>query len=205
MSFARLILLIKMALVYGEKVFLRRFEDRMSDAEIARLYEWSRDPELLRWSGGTRTELTEEEFRDHVRGERLYGPTNRRMFLLFARDTLELIGRLGIFAIDWNRREAEMGVVIGERAYQNRGYGRDAVRTLLQHLFTTSSLNLIYLYTFADNVRARHAFTAVGFRVTDHGPRFTPDVGEFDGVKMEITRQEFLDKTPSAPAPHVRH
>ncbi len=184
----------RMAIIYGEKTFLRRFEERMSDAEIARLYAWSRDQELLQQSGGMRTELTESEFRDHVRSERLYGPTNRRMFLLFARDTLELIGRIGIFGIDWNRRDAEMGVVIGERAYQNRGYGRDATSTLLHHLFTTSSLNLIYLYTFAENVRAQHSFAAVGFRATETGPRFTPEVGEFEGVRMEITRQEFLER-----------
>ncbi|TAH49083.1 MAG: N-acetyltransferase [Chloroflexota bacterium] len=183
-----------MPIIYGEKTFLRRFEERMSDAEIARLYEWSCDQELLRQSGGTPTTLTESEFREHVRGERLYGPTNRRMFLLFARDTLELIGRIGIFSIDWNRRDAEMGVVIGARAYQDRGYGRDAVHTLLRHLFTTSSLNAIYLYTFADNVRAQHSFAAVGFRVTERGPRFTPELGEFSGIKMEITRQEFLER-----------
>lgn len=182
----------QMAIIYGSKTFLRRFEDRMSDAEIARLYEWSRDPELLKQSGGAPTELTESEFREHVRGERLYGPANRRMFLLFARDTMELIGRIGIFSIDWNRREAEMGIVIGARDFQNRGYGRDAVRTLLRHLFTTSSLNSIYLYTFADNVRAQRSFAAVGFRVAEKGPRFTPDVGEFEGVKMEIMRDEFL-------------
>ena len=181
-----------MPIVYGEKTFLRRFEDRMSDAEIARLYEWSRDKELLEQSGGTPTSLTETEFREHVRGERLYGPTNRRMFLLFARDSLELIGRIGIFGIDWERRDAEMGIVIGAREFQNRGYGRDAVRTLLHHLFTTSSLNSIYLYTFEDNERARHSFAAAGFRVTEVGRRFTPDVGEFQGVRMELTRQEFL-------------
>ncbi len=183
-----------MAIIYGGKIYLRRFEDRMSDAEIARLYDWARDEELLRQSGGTRTEFTEVEFREHVRGERLYGPTNRRMFLLFARDTLELIGRIGIFAIDWQRRDAEMGVVIGARDYQNRGYGRDATRTLLRHLFTTSSLNAIYLYTFADNLRAQNMFQAVGFRVTEQGPRFTPDAGEFYGVRMEMTRQEFLER-----------
>jgi RimJ/RimL family protein N-acetyltransferase len=173
-----------MALIYGDKIFLRRFEDRMSDAEIARLYKWSRDPELLRLSGGTVTELSESEFREHVRGERLFGPTNRRMYLLFARDDLQLIGRIGIFAIDWNRRDAELGVVIGEREYQNRGYGRDATRALARHLFTTSSLDK----------RAQRAFAAAGFRVTEKGTRFTPDIGEFDGVRMELTRQEFLEK-----------
>lgn len=193
-----------MTLIYGTQTVLRRLEERLSDAEIARLYEWSRDPELLSVSGGTITELSLEEFREHVRGERLFGPTNRRMFLIFARENLELIGRLGIFAIDWNRRDAELGIVIGERAYQNRGYGRDAVHTLLHHLFTSSSLNLIYLYTFADNVRAQRAFAAVGFRITEQGPRFTPDVGEFQGVKMELTRAEFLETDVAHAAPHAR-
>lgn len=181
-----------MNLIQGEKTVLRRFEERMSDAEVARLYAWSQDRELLRWSGGTPTELSLPEFREHVRGERLYGPSNRRMFLVFARPEMELIGRLGVFAIDWNRRDAEMGIVIGERTYQDRGYGRDAVRTLLRHLFTTSSLERIYLYTFADNLRAQHAFAAAGLRVVEQGPRFTPDVGEFIGVRMEIARSEFL-------------
>ena len=181
-----------MTLIYGNKTVLRRFEDRMSDAEIARLYEWSRDAELLRLSGGSVTQLDFDEFCEHVRGERLYGPTNRRMFLIFARENMELIGRTGIFAIDWNQRQAELGIVIGERGYQNRGYGRDAVTALLRHLYTSSSLDLIYLYTFADNLRAQHAFAAVGFRQVERGMRFTPEVGEFDGVKMQVTRAEFL-------------
>lgn len=181
-----------MALIYGAKTCLRRFEDRMSDAELARLYEWSRDAELLRLSGGMVYENSFDEFREHVRGERMFGPSNRRMFLIFARDNLELIGRLGIFAIDWNQRQAELGIVIGARVYQARGYGRDAVYTLLHHLFTSSSLNMIYLYTFVDNVRAQRAFAAVGFRETERALRFTSEAGEFDSVRMEITRGEFL-------------
>ena len=181
-----------MSYIYGYKTLLRRFEDRMSEAEIVKLYEWSRDPELLNLSGGSPTDLTLGEFREHLRGERLYGPSNRRMFLVLARDTQELIGRIGVFAIDWNSRDAEMGIVIGERAYWSRGYGRDAVQTLLRHLFSSSSLNTVYLITFADNLRAQRAFAAAGLRVTDRGMRFTPDVGEFEGVRMEITRREFM-------------
>lgn len=181
-----------MALLYGEKTVLRRFEERMSEAEMARLYRWSRDAEVVRWSGGSPTLLSEAEFRERLREERLYSPPNRRAYLIFARADMQLIGRLGIFDIDWNRREGELGIVIGERAYWNRGYGRDAVRTILRHLFTSSSLNRVYLYTFADNLRAQRAFAAVGFRVVEQSRCFTPDVGEFDGVRMEITRAEFL-------------
>lgn len=183
-----------MSLIYGDKTVLRRFEDRMSDAEVARVYRWSRDPELLRWSGGSPIELSLPEFHEHLRGERLYGPGNRRAFLIFDRETMQLIGRLGIFAIDWDRRDGELGIVLGERAYWGHGYGRDAVRAILRHIFSSSSLRSIYLYTFSENLRAQRAFSAVGFRVVEHVRRFMPDTGEFEGVKMQITRQEFLER-----------
>ncbi len=183
-----------MKLIYGTRTALRRFEERMTDAEIARLYKWGRDEEVLRWSGGSPTELSEEDFREHIRAERLYGPTNRRAFLLFARESnnrLELIGRLGIFSIDWDKKQGELGIVIGEKKYWGHGYGRDAVQTLVHHVFTTSSLNRIYLYTFADNYRAQHAFTAAGFREVSRGRRYTPDIGEFEGIEMHVTRADF--------------
>lgn len=183
-----------MRLIWGEKTGLRRFEERMTDAEIAKLYEWSRDEEVLRWSGGSPTDLSQDEFRDHLNAERLYGPSNRRAFLIFVREPIKLIGRLGIFGIDWDKGQGELGIVIGEKKYWGRGYGRDAVRTLVHHLFTTSSLNRIYLYTFSDNLRAQKSFAAAGFRVLDHGRRFTPEVGEFEGVQMEITRADFVDQ-----------
>jgi RimJ/RimL family protein N-acetyltransferase len=183
-----------MRLIWGEKTGLRRFEEQMSEAEIAKLHEWSRDEEVLRWSGGSPTDLSRNEFREHLHAERVYGPSNRRAFLIFAREPLALIGRLGIFGIDWDKGQGELGIVIGEKEYWGRGYGRDAVRTLVHHLFMTSSLKRIYLYTFSENQRAQKSFAAAGFRVVDHGRRFTPEVGEFEGVQMEITRADFVDQ-----------
>lgn len=182
-----------MSMIWGIKTALRRFEDRMSEAEIARLYAWSRDEEVLKWSGGSATELSLSDFREHLHGERLYGPSNRRAFLIFERESLQLIGRCGIFGIDWEKRQGELGIVIGEKEYWGRGYGRDAIHTLLRHIFSSASLTRIYLYTFANNERAQRAFAAAGFNVVERGRRFTVEVGEFDGVKMEITRTQFLE------------
>jgi RimJ/RimL family protein N-acetyltransferase len=180
-----------MRLIWGEKTGLRRFEERMTEAEMHKLYVWSRDEQVLRWSGGSPMDLTETEFREHLHSERLYGPANRRAYLIFAREPLTLIGRLGIFGIDWDKGQGELGIVLGEKEYWGRGYGRDAVRTVVEHLFTTSSLERVYLYTFIDNLRAQRSFAAAGFHTVDHGRRFTPDLGEFDGVQMEFTRADF--------------
>jgi RimJ/RimL family protein N-acetyltransferase len=173
-------------------VGLRRFEDPVSDEEVRRLFAWSRDEQVLRWSGGSPTPLSFEDFNDNLEGERLYGPSNRRVFFILARATGEMIGRIGVFNIDWDQRACELGIVIGDANYWGRGYGRDATRTLVDHIFKTTRLERIFLFTSADNVRARKSFEAAGFRWRGPIRRFLPEVGDFDGVEMEITRAEWV-------------
>jgi RimJ/RimL family protein N-acetyltransferase len=174
----------------GERIGLRPFEEVISDAEIARIYRWSGDQTVLRWSGGTPTELSFTEFREHLLRDFETKWDNRLVFLIVTNDGT-LIGRIGIFAIDWTKREGELGIAIGEPAYWGQGYGRDAVVTLLRYAFETTVLDRINLYTFVDNVRAQKCFTACGFRALSMARRFSPDIGEYDGIEMEITRGDF--------------
>jgi RimJ/RimL family protein N-acetyltransferase len=183
----------------GRLTALRPFEDFLTDSEIAQVYRWSRDTEILRWSGGTPTELTLVEFRDRLRRDRHLAPPDRLAFLIMTHRG-DLIGRIGCFAIDWDRKQAELGIVIAESTYWGRGYGRDAVKTLLRHVFETTPIETVNLFTFSDNVRAQRCFTACGFRTLGNARRFSPDVGEFDGVEMEITRSEFLEQESRASA-----
>ncbi len=180
-----------MSIVWGRIVGLRSFDDSLSDQEVERVYRWSRDTALLRLSGGTPTELTFKEFRDRLANDHANGFNNRRAFFVITREG-ELIGRIGCFAIDWLQKQGELGIVIGERDYWGRGYGRDAILTMLRHLFETTSLETINLFTYADNKRAQRCFAACGFRALGTARRFSPDVGEFEGIEMEITRREFL-------------
>jgi RimJ/RimL family protein N-acetyltransferase len=180
-------------IIWGEKIGLRRLEDRLNESELLRMYEWANDEELLRWSGGSRYRLGFEEFRQNFESEQRWGPINRRSFLILRRDTRELIGRVGLFSIDWDRKQGELGVIIGEKQLWGQGYGRDAIVTFLRHIFRTSSIDRVFLFTFDDNTRAQHSFAACGFRVVRATRRFLPDQGEFDGYEMEITRSEFSD------------
>lgn len=186
-----------MTIIWGDKIGLRPFEDPLTEEEIARVYRWSSDENVLRWSGGTPTELTLAEFRERLLGEHGYVPDNRRAFFIITRpfgstQGGELIGRIGCFAIDWDRKDGELGIVIGESTAWDQGYGRDAINTLLRRLFQTTALERLNLFTFPENLRAQRCFAACGFRVIASARRFSPDLGEFDGIEMEITRRDFL-------------
>jgi RimJ/RimL family protein N-acetyltransferase len=174
--------------LWATTIGLLPFEEPLTDAEIARVYRWSKDESVLRWSGGIPTELSFPEFAERLRNEQRHPLDNRIAFFIVNRND-ELIGRIGVFAIDWNKREGELGIVIGETTEWNKGYGRQAIRLLLQHLFASTTLERIILYTFTDNLRAQHCFAACGFRAIGTARRFSPDIGEYDGIEMEITRQ----------------
>ena len=183
-----------MAVVWGDQIGLRPFEDPLTEEEIDRIYRWSSDESVLRWSGGAPTELTREEFGSRLRTDHKSESSNRRPFLILTRSGV-LIGRVGIFGIDWVQKQGELGIVIGESEYWGKGYGRDTIHTLLRHMFETTSLDSINLFTFEDNFRAQRCFAACGFKPVGTGRRFSPDIGEFDGIEMQVTRSEFLNRS----------
>jgi RimJ/RimL family protein N-acetyltransferase len=179
-----------MTIIWDNSIGLRPFEDPISDAEAARVWNWCRDENLLRWSGGAPTDLSLAEFSERLQNDQRDFLDQRRVFFILTRDQ-RIIGRIGVFAIDWTRRDGELGIVIGETTEWGKGYGARAVALLLRHLFETTSLERVYLFTYPENIRAQRCFASAGFRTLGTTQRFLPELGERAGIEMEITRREF--------------
>ena len=101
------------------------------------------------------------------------------------------------YDIDWDRRQAELGIMIGDRAYWGQGCGADAVKTLVRHIFNDTSVDRIYLKTLEWNIRAQRCFKKCGFiycgQITKQGNDF---------LIMELHRswmKRIEDKTSAAP------
>ena len=75
----------------------------------------------------------------------------------------KLIGQCALFEFDHVSRTAELGITIGDKAYWGRGYGRDAIRTLLDYAFRLRNLRRVYLAVNGNNGRAQGAYRACGF------------------------------------------
>ncbi len=86
----------------------------------------------------------------------------------------------------------ELGIMIGDREYWGRGYGRDVVKTLLDYGFRYLGSRRIALTTNARNARALRCFLACGF-VEEGRPRKVVWIeGEYiDLVNMSILREEW--------------
>jgi RimJ/RimL family protein N-acetyltransferase len=74
----------------------------------------------------------------------------------------EYIGGCGINEIDWKNSYCEIGIFLSED-YCGKGYGTDALRTLVDFIFNEMNLNKVMLNVYSFNDRAISSYKNVGF------------------------------------------
>jgi diamine N-acetyltransferase len=99
------------------------------------------------------------------------------------------IGSCSFHKIDWRNRHAELGIVIGDKRFWNRGFGTDAMRLLVKHGFKNLNFHRIYLHVHADNPRAIRCYEKVGFK---HEGRLRADQFK-NGIYIDTLVMSILD------------
>ena len=124
---------------------------------------WENDAEYLRFSeyGAVRPHSVAELKRsDEHEDNHGNGRAFRFIFRTLADD--KPIGA-GDLWVDWNHRNAWLGIGIGEADYRGKGYGTDAMRLLVGYGFRELDLYRIQLGVFRNNLRAIRCYEKVGF------------------------------------------
>jgi RimJ/RimL family protein N-acetyltransferase len=158
-------------MLVGQKVVLR--EKRFSDVEND--YAWRCDRDLVRLDAAPLLKPSYREFAACFADELRY-PSKRRHRL--AIDSLDgrHIGNCMYYDIDVNKKQTELGILIGDREYWGKGYGTDALTILVDYIFREIEIDRIYLKTLDWNIRAQLCFQKCGFipcgRVTRSGNDF---------------------------------
>jgi RimJ/RimL family protein N-acetyltransferase len=150
----------------GDLVVLR--EKRLGDAHND--FRWRTDAERARFDAARPFGATYHDYLALFRDELIYPSPYRRSLAIEDMDGRH-IGNAMYYNIDTIRREAEIGITIGERDYWSKGYGADAVKTLVRVIFRATGFRRIYLKTLDWNARAQRSFEKAGFRVCGRSRR----------------------------------
>ena len=165
----------------GSKVVLR--EKRIEDAQMD--YIWRSDPEVAELDGTLPLTMTFENFYQILKNQLRYSTPGSGHFGIVTNEG-KYIGNCMYYDLDALAKEAELGVVIGDRDYWSQGYGCDVVTTLLDHLFSTNGLQRVYLHTLDWNARAQGCFSRCGFTAVTTVRR----TGQLF-LQMEISRRRW--------------
>lgn len=145
----------------GEKVVLRALQRE----DLRRLLDFNNDVEVELSGGGDppmpqSLARLEAEFEERAR----HGGRDGAFFAIEADG--KLIGQCGLRyegIIDATAQTCELGISIGDKDYWGRGYGRDAVRVLLDYAFRLRNGHKVWLRVNGTNERAIRSYRACGF------------------------------------------
>ena len=185
----------------GGRIILR--DKRPTDAEND--YRWRSDPELARLDAAIPLTMSFERYLKLFEDQMKYPTPGSHHYSI---ETLDgrFIGNCMYYDLDTVNREAELGIVIGDRDYWSDGYGYDAVTTLLHHMFTIRNLKRVYLHTLEWNDRAQKSFSKSGFNAVRAVRRMAHDF-----ILMDVLRDDwfatceerlavrFKDSSPNSP------
>ena len=106
----------------------------------------------------------------------------------------ELIGAIGFSHVDLVHRNAMLKMFIGDEQNRGHGYGKEAIKLLLDYGFNNLNLNNIMLKVYSCNTRAIKVYESLGFKKNGVRHRSHYFKGEFyDEIYMEILKDEYSE------------
>lgn len=172
----------------GKKVRIRALEKKDLDTVML----WVNDPEITKNLSALflypTSQEQEEKWLDNIRN---FESTDK----VFAFETLDgiYLGNLGLHRINWKDRNAELGIAIAKKENWGKGYGTDAVLTLLDFAFNRMNLHRIYLRVWDFNQRAIKSYEKCGFKKEGILRQGHFDDGKYhDVITMGILKEEFV-------------
>ena len=172
----------------GDRIYLS--PKGTSEEEIEKFTEWMNDFEVTYYIDRTSQLMTLEEEKTFL--ENMSKTDEVRNFSIIELNNDKLIGTIGLEHINWIKRNAVLGIFIGDNEFRNNGYGTEAIKLLLEYGFRYLNLHSIKLNLISINERAHKCYLKCGFKDTGASREEIFLNGKYyDKLHMDILETEF--------------
>lgn len=169
----------------GSKVFLRPG----ADSDIYYLMRWYNDDELNRLAGWTNIRVTPDKLKQNIVRSFGYDPMN----LIIDDNEGTPIGTIQLYGFSEQDKSCMLGIRIGDRKYWGKGYGEDAVKTLLEYAFMKIDIYRVALKVYEYNERAVKCYLKCGFRNEGRTRQSAYIDGKFhDEIIMGVLKSDYI-------------
>ncbi|RGS81320.1 GNAT family N-acetyltransferase [Coprococcus sp. AF21-14LB] len=141
----------------GEKVNLRPIEKR----DLEKLNQWKNDKDVYQFLGGGYQPISIDQQEQWMNNLIDLTGDNKR-FIITDKDQVA-VGMVGLYGINWIHRTCEIGLYIGDKNVQKRGYASEAYRLLEKYAIEYLNLRKINLKVVSANTAAIFLWEKLGF------------------------------------------
>lgn len=149
------------------KIIIRDVENK----DVVNLFSWSidqeinnHDPKLLPKDTKSLMKECENYFR-RFEDEIINSIIEKRKYKYFIIENTEghSVGFVNFFSIDKKKKQGELGVLIGDKRYWQRGIGHTSVKAVIDYIFNHMNIERIYIETGEKNTPAINLFNKLHF------------------------------------------
>ena len=170
--------------IEGKRIFLKSLgEENATDDYCG----WLNDREVNVYLETRKT--TVEELKEYIREK---NESENALFLgMFLKENSRHIGNIKLEPIDFEKKTAVLGILLGDKSCWGQGIGTEAVKLLLRHAFEELGLQEVSLGVLSENKPAIRVYEKSGMRIDKvkkkskrHGSRY------FDQVLMSVRKTD---------------
>lgn len=172
----------------GDKVILRPGKDK----DIFYLINWYNDKELNKLAGWIEGKMSIYSLKQSLKKSFGYDPMN----LMIDTKGGKPIGTIQLYSFDELNQSCKLGIRIGDKDYWSKGYGEDAINTILRYAFYNLDIYRVSLKYYEYNERASNCYLKCGFEHEGRTRKSAFIDGEFyDEIIMGILKSDFISNT----------
>lgn len=128
---------------------------------IGNWYMWLNDPVVTRFQDKGIIPNTREKQQSYF--EYLAKSSSDIVLAIVFDQTNLHIGNIGLHRIDYIHRHADVGIILGEKDYWNKGYASQTIQALATYAVSTLNLHRLTAYIMNENAGSQKAFIKAGF------------------------------------------
>ena len=171
----------------GKNIFLGPLSKK---GKLEGYTSWINDQETMLFMGSGRFPLNKADIREYIKS---YSNSKDGMILgIFLKKSSRHIGNITLHLIDWRNRNAEIGILIGDKKSRGKGYATEAISLVADHAFNKLNLRKLYTGMVKGNEASKRAFEKIGFKVEGILKEHFYLNGQYlDCYRMGLLRKEF--------------
>lgn len=146
--------------IIGKRIYLRTLY--LKDA-TQKYCNWLNDPIVNKYLDTHQATLL--DLRKYIK--KLMDDSNSIFVGIFDKKTNEHVGNMKLEPIDWHKKSAVFGMLIGNKAYWGKGIGTEAAKLLINNVFDETEISKITLGVYSENKPAIRVYEKVGFNVIE--------------------------------------
>jgi RimJ/RimL family protein N-acetyltransferase len=103
------------------------------------------------------------------------------------------IGTIQLYDFNEQDKNCKLGIRIGDKNYWSKGYGEDAVKTLLEYAFTKIDIYRVTLKVYEYNERAVRCYLKCGFQTEGRTRQSANIDGKYyDEIIMGAIKSDYI-------------